>query len=99
MKHTIILEYFPKCNWLLRAAYFAQEFLASFEENLEIVSLKPSEINGAFIMYVDDVKIFDRKEYGGFPEIKVLKQFVRDIVAPEINLGHADTPSHLKTSK
>lgn len=94
--HTISIEYCPKCNWLLRAAYFAQEFLSSFEEELKSVALVPSKTNGSFIIHVDLIKIFDRKESGGFPEIKVLKQKVRDIVAPHKSLGHADTPSHNK---
>lgn len=93
-EHTITIEYCPKCNWLLRAAYFAQEFLSSFEEDLKSVTLVPSQTNGSFVIHVGSNKIFDRKEFGGFPEIKVLKQKVRDIVAPHKSLGHADTPSH-----
>jgi len=92
--HSISIEYCPRCNWLLRAAYFAQEFLSSFEEELKGVTLVPSQTNGSFVIHVNGIKIFDRKEYGGFPEIKVLKQKVRDIVAPSKSLGHADTPSH-----
>jgi selenoprotein W-related protein len=94
MKHTMIIEYCPKCNWLLRAAYFAQEFLTTFEEEIEGLTLIPSEINGRFIIQINGIIIFDRKEYGGFPEIKALKQSVRDIIAPGKSLGHADTPSH-----
>ena len=92
--HSISIEYCPRCNWLLRAAYFAQEFLSSFEEELKGVTLVPSQTNGSFVIHVNGIKIFDRKEYGGFPEIKVLKQKVRDIVAPSESLGHAATPSH-----
>lgn len=94
MKHAIIIEYCPKCNWLLRAAYFAQEFLTTFEDEIEGLTLIPSEINGRFTIKVNGATIFDRKKYGGFPEIKSLKQSVRDIIAPGKNLGHADTPSH-----
>ena len=43
---------------------------------------------------INGKKIFDRKEFGGFPEIKELKQMVRDEVSPGKSLGHADTPSH-----
>lgn len=96
-RHSITIEYCPKCNWLLRAAYFAQEFLTSFTEDIQGLTLIPSTHNGSFIISVDGMKIFDRKEYGGFPEIKVLKQMVRDQVAPHKPLGHADTPSHLKS--
>ena len=35
--------------------------------------------------------LWDRKEKGGFPSPKVLKQIVRDIVTPEKYLGHSDT--------
>lgn len=94
MKHAVTIEYCPKCNWLLRAAYFAQEFLTTFEEEINGLSLVPSETNGRFTIQVDGTTVFDRKEYGGFPEIKELKQRVRDIVAPGKSLGHADTPTH-----
>ena len=96
MKHGITIEYCPKCNWLLRAAYFAQEFLSSFEDEIESLTLVPSITNGSFSIKVDGTLVFDRKEYGGFPEIKELKQRVRDLVAPDKSLGHADTPSHRK---
>ncbi len=94
MKPSIVIEYCPKCHWLLRAAYMAQEFLSTFENDLKGVTLEPSETNGDFQIRIDDEKIFDRKEYGGFPEIKELKQKVRDIVAPGKSLGHTDTKTH-----
>ena len=94
MKPTIVIEYCPKCHWLLRAAYIAQEFLTTFENDLGCVTLKPSEVNGDFHISIDGKKIFDRKDYGGFPEIKELKQLARDIVAPGKSLGHTDTKVH-----
>jgi selenoprotein W-related protein len=94
MKPTIIIEYCPKCHWMLRAAYMAQEFLSTFENELKAISLQPSEVNGDFHISINGKKLFDRKDYGGFPEIKELKQMVRDVVAPGKSLGHADTPSH-----
>ena len=90
MKPTIVIEYCPKCHWLLRAAYMAQELLTTFEDDLKSVTLQPSEIAGRYTITIDDKKIFDRKEFGGFPEIKELKQLVRDVVNPEKSLGHAD---------
>jgi selenoprotein W-related protein len=94
MKPTMIIEYCPKCHWLLRAAYMAQEFLTTFESEFKGITLQPSEINGSFSITIDNKKIFDRKEYGGFPEIKELKQLVRDLVAPGKDLGHTDTRTH-----
>ncbi|MBK5270587.1 MAG: SelT/SelW/SelH family protein [Bacteroidia bacterium] len=96
MKPTLVIEYCPKCHWLLRAAYMAQEFLTTFENDLKSVTLQPSEVNGNFHISINGKKIFDRKDFGGFPEIKELKQIVRDEVIPGKSLGHADTPSHLQ---
>ncbi len=94
MKPAVTIEYCPKCNWLLRAAYMAQEFLTSFEQELQSVTLVPSANSGRYTIHIDNKKIYDRKEYGGFPEIKELKQLVRDVVAPGKSLGHSDTKSH-----
>jgi len=94
MKPTITIEYCPKCHWLLRAAYMAQEFLTTFEGDVKSVTLIPSEVNGRYTIHIDEEKVFDRKVYGGFPEIKELKQIIRDKVAPGKNLGHTDTPVH-----
>lgn len=77
----------------MRAAWMAQEMLTTFNEDLQGVLLKPSEINGRYTICIDEKKIFDRKETGGFPEIKELKQTVRDVVAPGKSLGHADKKS------
>ena len=72
----------------------AQEFLTTFESELKGVTLQPSETSGDFHISIDGKKIFDRKEFGGFPEIKELKQMVRDVVNPGKNLGHSDTKVH-----
>lgn len=94
MKPTITIEYCPKCGWLLRAAYMAQELLTTFTDELQGVLLTPSAVNGRYTICIGDEKIFDRKEAGGFPEIKELKQMVRDVVAPDKSLGHADRKIH-----
>lgn len=90
MKPTITIEYCPKCNWMMRAAYMAQELLTTFSDELYGVTLHPSEISGKYAISVDDELLFDRKTEGRFPEIKELKQLVRDKVNPEKNLGHSD---------
>jgi selenoprotein W-related protein len=94
MKPAVVIEYCPKCHWLLRAAYMAQEILTTFADEIGAVTLQPSEINGRYLISVDGKKIFDRKEYGGFAEIKEIKQWVRDVAAPGKSLGHTDTPTH-----
>lgn len=72
----------------------AQEFLTTFENDLKGVQLQPSETSGEYKISVDEQIVFDRKEYGGFPEIKELKQMVRDVVSPGKSLGHTDTKPH-----
>lgn len=91
MKPVVSIEYCPKCGWLLRSAYMAQELLTTFNDDLKGVLLQPSEISGRFTISINDEKIFDRKEQGRFPEIKELKQLVRDVVSPGKSLGHSDS--------
>lgn len=93
MKPTISIEYCPKCGWMLRAAYMAQELLGTFTEEIHGVLLQPSETGGSYIIRIDNDIVFDRKEQGRFPEIKELKQLVRDVVSPEKSLGHSDKKS------
>jgi selenoprotein W-related protein len=90
MNASITIEYCPKCGWMLRAAYMAQELLTTFTEELHAVSLQPSRQSGSYIVYLDGEPIFNRRTEGRFPEIKELKQLVRDKVCPEKNLGHSD---------
>jgi selenoprotein W-related protein len=94
MKPIIEIEYCPKCGWMLRAAYFAQELLITFSEDVHGVMLHPSETNGTFRIRIDGNEIFDRMKAGGFPEVKELKQAVRDVVNPEKHLGHSDNKNN-----
>jgi selenoprotein W-related protein len=83
------IEYCTQCRWLLRAAWMAQELLTTFEAELGGVALVPGA-GGVFEVRVDGTTIWSRKERGRFPESKELKQLVRDRVAPDRDLGHAD---------
>lgn len=85
----IVITYCTQCQWLLRAAWMAQELLSTFGADLGEVALVPGT-GGIFTITCDDVSIWDRKREGGFPEAKVLKQRVRDRVWPERDLGHSD---------
>ena len=90
MKPRLALEYCPRCGWLLRAAWLAQELLTTFTDELGEVALRPSPTPGTFKIFLNDEEIFDRKTEGGFPDVKTLKQRVRDLVAPGKALGHSD---------
>ncbi len=75
---------------MLRAAYMAQELLSTFTDDVYGITLQPSETAGRYTIRVDDQVIFDRKDRGRFPEIKELKQLIRDVVCPDKSLGHSD---------
>ncbi|MCE7027527.1 SelT/SelW/SelH family protein [Jiella avicenniae] len=89
----ISITYCTQCQWLLRAAWMAQELLSTFGPDLGEVALVPGT-GGVFeIRYRDasgEAPIWDRKTDGGFPEAKVLKQRVRDRLDPGRDLGHSD---------
>lgn len=90
MKPALSIEYCPKCGWMLRAAYMAQELLTTFSEELYGVTLVPSDLSGTYKISINGEVIFDRASEQRFPEIKELKQLVRDKVAPGKSLGHSD---------
>ncbi len=93
MKPLVIIEYCPRCGWLLRAAYMAQEILTTFVNELQGVQLQPSETSGNYLVTLNGELIFDRRKEGRFPEAKELKQLIRDRVAPGKDLGHSDRKS------
>ena len=88
-KPRVEILYCRQCNWLLRAAWMAQELLSTFSEELGAVTLVPGT-GGAFHITVDGHPIWERKADGGFPDVKTLKQRVRERIAPERDLGHVD---------
>lgn len=67
----------------------AQELLTTFDLEIGEVALVPGT-GGIFEVRVGDELVWSRKERGRFPDIKELKQLVRDRVAPGRDLGHSD---------
>jgi len=91
-KARIEIEFCTQCRWLLRAAWIAQELLLTFTEELREVALVPGS-GGIFEVRVNGETLWSRRIEGRFPEMKELKQRVRDRVAPEKPLGHSDQMS------
>ncbi len=85
----IAITYCTQCHWLLRAAWMAQELLSTFGTDLGEVVLIPAT-GGAFSITVDAATVWERKRDGGFPDVKTLKQRVRDRLDPQRDLGHID---------
>jgi selenoprotein W-related protein len=85
----IEIEYCRQCRWLMRAAWIAQEMLTTFEEELGGVTLIPSS-GGIFEVRLGNEMLWSRKVEGRFPELKELKQRLRDRIAPGRDLGHSE---------
>lgn len=77
---------------MLRSTWLMQELLTTFEKEIGEIALVPSKTNGNFIIRVTGDVVWDRRSEAtkGFPDIKVLKQIIRDKIAPEKSLGHSD---------
>ena len=60
-----------------------------FSQEIGELVLMPGK-GGILEIRVNGESLFSRKEMGRFPEMKELKQLVRDKIAPEKSLGHSD---------
>lgn len=87
--HSVTIVYCTQCRWMLRAAWMAQELLSTFDGEISELTLKPAT-GGIFEVTADNHLVWSRKQEGRFPEITELKQRVRDVIAPEQDLGHSD---------
>jgi selenoprotein W-related protein len=83
------IEYCTQCRWLLRAGWTAQELLTTFTQELGEVALIPGT-GGVFEVRLQGETVWSRKQQGGFADLAVLKQLVRDRIAPDRDLGHVD---------
>jgi selenoprotein W-related protein len=92
MSPRIEIHYCRQCQWLLRAAWYAQELLSTFAEEVGEVVLIPTT-GGVFMVVCDGTLVWDRKAMDGFPDIKQLKQLVKNQIAPDKSLGHVDRAS------
>ncbi len=89
--HRITINYCTQCRWMLRSAWMAQELLSTFDGEIAEMTLKPGT-GGVFEVTADEKLIWSRKAEGRFPDIKELKQRVRDHIDPARDLGHSDKP-------
>jgi selenoprotein W-related protein len=74
---------------LLRAGWTAQELLTTFPDEIGEVALIPGT-GGVFEVRVDGQTIWSRKAERRHAELTELKQRLRDVIAPERELGHSD---------
>ena len=98
----VAIEYCTKCKWNLRAAWYLQELLSTFGHDLGEVAMVPAD-SGVFrvLLQVQDgpeLELWDRKKMDGFPDSKELKQLVRNVIKPDMNLGHSEKKTGFVTS-
>ncbi|CAL1702278.1 unnamed protein product [Somion occarium] len=95
----VVVEFCDRCRWLHRASWVSTELFLTFPSPaLKAVTLMPlneDETAGRFRIWLychgqDPILVWDRKVEGGFPELKVLKQRIRDRIQPGVSLGHSD---------
>ena len=91
IENKLTVEYCTKCRFMMRSAWIAQELLQTFEGALDEAALRPSLVPGIWQIHANGQLVWDRKTERGLPEMKDLKRRVRDIIAPDKNLGHAET--------
>jgi len=92
---AITFTYCTQCNWLLRTARVAQALLSSFGQDIGSGTMIPGD-GGVFQITLDGAQIWDRKDQGGFPEARQLRQRIRDRLWPDRDLGHLDGHSPAK---
>jgi selenoprotein W-related protein len=104
--HHVTLEYCNGCHFLTRTMWMAQELLTTFNDApLSAVTLTPRRPppSGKFAVTFQAMNaststssdtprllLWDRHVKKGFPDIKELKQLVRDQIDPARYLGHSD---------
>jgi len=98
---AVTIEYCDRCRWLHRASWVSTELSITFPtpaiKGITLIPYTSHETAGRFRVWLfrDDrppVLVWDRKVEGGFPELKVLKQRIRDQIQPAKSLGHSDKP-------
>jgi len=98
----IVIEFCDRCRWLHRATWVQTELFLTFPtpalKSISIIPHNSLETGGRFRVWLSIADepgvapklIWDRKTQGGFPELKDLKQRIRDIIQPGLSLGHSD---------
>ncbi|KAF9046044.1 hypothetical protein BDZ89DRAFT_942247, partial [Hymenopellis radicata] len=84
---------------LHRATWVQTELFLTFPppiiNSISLHPLNTEETAGRFRVWISVGRntphlLWDRKVEGGFPELKALKQRLRDVIQPERSLGHSD---------
>ncbi|KAF8138204.1 Rdx family-domain-containing protein [Boletus edulis] len=98
----VVIEFCDRCRWLHRATWVSTELLLTFPSPalaaVSVMPLNSEDTAGRFRVWLEvgdgtPILMWDRKLNGGFPELKELKQRIRDRIQPGKSLGHSDRKS------
>lgn len=81
------ITYCTRCNFVLRAAWMAQELLTTFGQELGEVAIVPGS-GGIFEVALDGEVIASNRGHAPMPDPSQVKRAVRDRVAPDRKIGH-----------
>ncbi|EKM59696.1 uncharacterized protein PHACADRAFT_192070 [Phanerochaete carnosa HHB-10118-sp] len=96
---SITIEFCDRCRWQHRATWVSTELMLTFPtptiRGITMLPLNSEETGGRFRVWLTiserpPILIWDRKVEGGFPELRILKQRIRDHIQPGKSLGHSD---------
>ncbi|KAI0049576.1 hypothetical protein FA95DRAFT_1556664 [Auriscalpium vulgare] len=97
---SVTIEFCDRCRWLHRATWTSTELFLTFPSpilrSITILPLNADDTTGRFRVWLtydgepQPILIWDRKVEGRFPELKDLKQKIRDRIQPGKSLGHSD---------
>ncbi|KAF9821439.1 hypothetical protein IEO21_00685 [Rhodonia placenta] len=96
---SVTIEFCDRFIRVHRATWVSTELFLTFPtpalKAISILPLNSEETGGRFRVWLflggqPPVLVWDRKIEGSFPELKVLKQRIRDHIQPGKSLGHSD---------
>ena len=90
-ENRITIEYCTKCKFMMRSTWISQTLLQTFDGDPPEAALRPSTAPGLWQIFANNQLAWDRKTERGIPKLKNLKRRIRDIIAPNKDLGHAET--------
>jgi selenoprotein W-related protein len=89
-KPRVSVTYCQNCHFLPRAAWVAQELLHTFGEYIAEVALVPGH-GGVFVVAIDGEDVWSTKAQGRFPEMRELRNLLRERIEGAPPPRHPDS--------
>ncbi|GMH87537.1 hypothetical protein TrST_g13301 [Triparma strigata] len=87
------------CGWFARSQWYSYELFQTFHTRRLQKGLEPlisettiaaSENAGDWRMEINNQLVWDRRTDGGFPDLKLVKNRVKEVLDPSVDLGHSE---------